>query len=398
MCGRYAASREPGRPRRGVRDRRGRRAEGERSTPDYNVAPTNRCYAVVERAAARTSPRTRSRCAGCVPCTGAWCRPGPRTPRSAPGMINARAESLSTSRPSGGRSPRRCLLPGRRLLRVVGRRERTPASRQAAVLHPARETAAAGDGRPLRVLARPDPRRATTRRPGWDLHRDHHRRRGRARPHPRPDAAVVERSAADVARPAVEDPDALRGLLCRPPRAGSTAYPVSTRVNNVRNNGPELIEPLPVDERLASMRRCEIAPAARTIATPGGDARVVRPAAGTRGTLVLGHGAGGGSARGPAAVRRGGCRRRLAWCGSSSRGGWPAAGRAPRPRAGRRLARGARRLRWTRPAPARWWSAAAAPGRGWPAGRRRELGAARRARLAFPLHPPGRPEKSRAPS
>ena len=27
-----------------------------------------------------------------------------------------------------------------------------------------------------------------------------------------------------------------------------TAFPVSVRVNSVRNNGPELIEPLPLDE------------------------------------------------------------------------------------------------------------------------------------------------------
>ena len=46
-----------------------------------------------------------------------------------------------------------------------------------------------------------------------------------------------------------------------------------------------------------------------------------------------------------------------------------------------------------RPARAR---AAAAPARGWPAARPAEQGAAGVLALAFPLHPPGRPEKSRA--
>ena len=45
--------------------------------------------------------------------------------------------------------------------------------------------------------------------------------------------------------PAVTDTDEVRRLLA-PAMAGSMeAYPVSTAVNNVRNNGPSLVEPLP---------------------------------------------------------------------------------------------------------------------------------------------------------
>lgn len=45
--------------------------------------------------------------------------------------------------------------------------------------------------------------------------------------------------------PELTDPDLVRGLLA-PAMAGTMeAYPVSTAVNNVRNNGPELIKPIP---------------------------------------------------------------------------------------------------------------------------------------------------------
>jgi putative SOS response-associated peptidase YedK len=48
--------------------------------------------------------------------------------------------------------------------------------------------------------------------------------------------------------PAMTDPDGVRALL-QPHRPGRfTTLPVSTRVNNVRNDGPELLEPAPEDQ------------------------------------------------------------------------------------------------------------------------------------------------------
>ena len=49
------------------------------------------------------------------------------------------------------------------------------------------------------------------------------------------------------------DPRRRPGLPARPagarPRPGALeAYPVSTAVSNVRNNGPELVEPLPLED------------------------------------------------------------------------------------------------------------------------------------------------------
>jgi putative SOS response-associated peptidase YedK len=56
---------------------------------------------------------------------------------------------------------------------------------------------------------------------------------------------VVRRDRWDAwLDPGRTDPDHVRGLLV-PAMAGTMeAYPVSTLVSNVRNNGPQLIQPL----------------------------------------------------------------------------------------------------------------------------------------------------------
>jgi len=48
-----------------------------------------------------------------------------------------------------------------------------------------------------------------------------------------------------------EDLDALTGLLVPLADGLLTATPVATLVNNVRNNGPELLEPVPEEEQQA---------------------------------------------------------------------------------------------------------------------------------------------------
>ena len=48
---------------------------------------------------------------------------------------------------------------------------------------------------------------------------------------------------ADWLDPAIQDPDAVRALLEPPPPGRFAAYPVTSRVNSVRNDGPELLEP-----------------------------------------------------------------------------------------------------------------------------------------------------------
>ena len=48
--------------------------------------------------------------------------------------------------------------------------------------------------------------------------------------------------------PANDDTDAAAAFWCRPRPGALDAWPVSTLVNNVRNNGPELVDPLPAEE------------------------------------------------------------------------------------------------------------------------------------------------------
>ena len=48
--------------------------------------------------------------------------------------------------------------------------------------------------------------------------------------------------------PTTKDKDALLGLLVPASPGALEAYPVSTAVSNVRNNGPELMEPLPLED------------------------------------------------------------------------------------------------------------------------------------------------------
>ena len=48
--------------------------------------------------------------------------------------------------------------------------------------------------------------------------------------------------------PGRTDPDDLRELLVPPPAELVTAYPVTSGVSDVRNNGPELVKPLPAPE------------------------------------------------------------------------------------------------------------------------------------------------------
>ena len=55
-----------------------------------------------------------------------------------------------------------------------------------------------------------------------------------------------ERYAAWLDPRAGRDPDDLLALLVPAAPGRLEAYPVSTLVNNVRNNGPELLEPLPL--------------------------------------------------------------------------------------------------------------------------------------------------------
>ena len=148
-----------------------------------------------------------------------------------------------------------------------------------------------------------------------------------ARPHPRPDAADGRARTAgrSLARPARPGKDDLLDLLVPAAPGRLEAYPVSTLVSNVRNNGPELVEPLPLDEspsmtREPSDRRRSPPRTARRGWSPHrarqpGRHAAAQPRRGQRHRHPRPRGAGPAPARATASP----------WCCSSSRGGSPAA-------------------------------------------------------------------------
>ncbi|MEU6060059.1 SOS response-associated peptidase [Streptomyces sp. NPDC047097] len=266
MCGRYAASRKP-EDLAGVFEVEKWEPE-ETLAPDYNVAPTKEVYAVLERPVKGADDRSpvrqlRTLKWGLVP---SWSK----SPEGAARMINARAETVH-EKPSYRRAfaERRCLLPAdgyfewvtgsqERELEVEGRKKRprkqpyfvTPADGSVLALaglyefwrdrtlpddHPSAWwvtcsviTTEAETG-PLGV--------APAEGPG-----------SLADIHPRmPLMLTPDRWDAwlDPSRTGGEE---LRELLSPPPEGLMRAYPVTTAVSNVRNNGPELLEELPAPE------------------------------------------------------------------------------------------------------------------------------------------------------
>ena len=382
-------------PRRGVRGRRHRVPDGrsrrlQRRAHQGGLRRPGAAAAKDERRADAPAERQlRVLRWGLVP---SWAK----DPTIGNRMINARMETVA-EKPAFRRAFAEAALPaaGRRLLRVVpdraARQGRQAA--QAAVLHPAQGRRRAGDGRALRDLARPDPADDDPDRFRWTCTVLTTDGRGRPRPHPRPDAADGRAGpVVELARPDRRGDDLLDLLVPAAP-GRLEAYPVSTEVSNVRNNGPELVEPLPLED-VPLADDCDRA-TEQSVATPHGDGRLVTLPARARpvATLVLGHGAGGGVDARDLVALAAALPRRASACMLFEQP-WRVAGRkvasppatldagcAPPP---------------TRCGPAPRWSSAAAP----PARGRRAAAPNASARpgclaLAFPLHPPGRPEKSR---
>lgn len=256
MCGRYASAKDP--------DALVEEFEVDESLvdeplrPDYNVAPTKKVYAVVTRGVgdvAEGEPpvdverQLRVVRWGLVP---SWAK----DPSIGSRMINARSETVA-EKPAFRRAfaKRRCLLPADGYYEWY-----TPT----------------GDHVPLTAKGKP------VKQPFYI-----HRTDGRSLPmaglyewwhdtsreRDDPDAwlltsTVITMSATDaVGRihdrmpvtieasdwdrwldPRVADREAVEQLMKPAHSAPLAAYPVSVRVNSVRNNGPELIEPLPLDE------------------------------------------------------------------------------------------------------------------------------------------------------
>lgn len=266
MCGRYAASRKP----EDLVDVFGIEKWEPKETlePDWNVAPTKEVYAVLDRPlkdAATPRPVRQLRVLkwGLVP---SWAK----NPEGAARMINARAETVH-EKPAFRRAfaARRCILPAdgyyewvtgaaERELEVEGKKKR-PRKQPYFVLpadgavfamagvyefwrdptlppdHPRAWWATCSvltteaERGPLGVAPAEGPRSLS------DIH-------------PRMPLMLPPDRWDDWLDPSRTDPDDLRALLAPPPEGLMRAYPVSTAVSNVRNNGPELLTELEAPE------------------------------------------------------------------------------------------------------------------------------------------------------
>jgi putative SOS response-associated peptidase YedK len=233
--------------------------------PDWNVAPTKQVYAVLDRPVKgsgdpRPVRQLRQLTWGLVP---GWAR----SPDMGAKMINARAETVH-EKPAFRRpfASRRCLLPAdgyfewstaksELMLEQEGRRKR--ARKQPYFVTPA-------DGSVMAMAGLYEFWRDST------LPDDHPRAwwttctvvtteaetaplagpsgedgpKSLAEIHPRMPLMLLPERWNAWLHPARTAPEYLRALLAPPPPGLMRAYPVSTGVSQVRNNGPELVREL----------------------------------------------------------------------------------------------------------------------------------------------------------
>jgi len=250
MCGRYASSRKP----EDLVEEFGieRLDVAEPLEPDYNVAPTKDVYAVLDRIPrgpdgdARPQRRLAAVSWGLVP---SWAKDRSIGAR----MINARVETLA-DKPAFKRafSVRRCLLPADGYYEWYPSAQRTRAGKpvkQPFFIHPA-------DGGILAMAGL------------YEIWRNQAVADRDAEGAFLWTATVITTSAEDSLghihdrMPMLVEPDrydewldanttapeSLRSLLVPAAPGRLEAYPVSTEVNHVANNGPALLRPLALED------------------------------------------------------------------------------------------------------------------------------------------------------
>jgi len=247
MCGRFVSARKRLELLEEFGIERDRASEGpdQEPDPDYNVAPTKRVYAVMtrrdaEEADARAARELRVLRWGLVPFWAKEANAGAK-------MINARAETVAV-KPAFRRAfaKRRCILPADgyyewQTITAEGEKPR----KQPYFIYRADGDLLAFAG--VYELWRdetvpPDHERAwlwtaaiITTQATDDVGQIHDRM-----------PMVVPRDQwADWLDPDNTEPGHLQATMLPAMAGGLTSYPVSTAVNSVRNNGAELIRPLP---------------------------------------------------------------------------------------------------------------------------------------------------------
>ena len=254
MCGRYASSRRPEDLAEEFEIDRATVTEtvAEPLAPDYNVAPTKEVYAVMERPPSRDSPEPPQRQLrtlrwGLVP---SWAK----DPGIGNRMINARMETVA-EKPAFKRAfaVRRCLLPADGYFEWYPTSQRTKAGKprkQPFFIRPR-------DGGVLAMAGLYEIWRDPTRGPDDTDDAERFRWTCTVLTTQAEDAVghIHDRMPLMVERerwsawldPTLSGKDDLLALLVPAAPGQLEAYPVSTLVSNVRNNGPELLEPLPLE-------------------------------------------------------------------------------------------------------------------------------------------------------
>lgn len=245
MCGRYAASREPSAL---VEEFDVEVPPAVELPARYNIAPTNEVYVVRDGKPdeAEHHPRRLDVARwGLVP---SWAK----DPSIGNRMINARAETVA-EKPAYRRAlaSRRCLLPADGFYEWQSPPEGalTPAGKKPAkqpyFLHPADGTGLAMAGlyewwRDPAVEDADDPA-------AWLLSTTIITTAARdnvGRIHDRMPVAVLPEHRSAWLDPATPGTDVLAELLAPTPSGFWDIYPVSTAVNSVRNQGPQLLDPV----------------------------------------------------------------------------------------------------------------------------------------------------------
>jgi len=254
MCGRYASSRRPEDliEEFEVVDNR----VPEPLPPDFNVAPTKEVYAVVERPPSQ-SPKKKAGAAGEPPerqlrvvrwgLVPSWAK----DPSIGNRMINARMETVA-EKPAFRRAfaARRCLLPADGYFEW----------------YPTDEKTKAGKPRKQPFFIRPRDGGSLAMAGLYEIWRDPTRDEDDPERFRWTCTVITTDAEDDLGRihdrmPLMVEPDrwgswldptapkeSLLDLLVPAAPGRLEAYPVSTLVSNVRNNGPELLDPLPLED------------------------------------------------------------------------------------------------------------------------------------------------------
>ncbi|GAA0424612.1 SOS response-associated peptidase [Streptomyces luteireticuli] len=240
MCGRYVSTRSP----QNLVDlfQVTHWNPDELLAPSWNIAPTDKVWAVLERPDRESGALERQLRAlrwGLVP---SWAK----SPNAGAKMINARMETVH-EKPAYRRAfaERRCLLPadGFYEWQAIPATGTTKARKQPYFISPEDSQVMALAGlyefwRDRAVAEDSDPAAWWTT--CTIITTEATDTAGRI--HPRMPLTVAPADYEAWLDPAHQDPDELRALLTAPAHGHLDARAVSTAVNNVRNNGPQLLD------------------------------------------------------------------------------------------------------------------------------------------------------------